>query len=75
MGIDEAGQNDFAGAVDLDDFLAILLQPGIAQGVFGRADGNDLPAEAEDSAIFDDAEFFEVGTAARAGLAGSRSAA
>ena len=68
MGIHEAGQDDFTGAVDLSDFLAVLLQPGIAQGVFGGADGNDLSAEAEDRAVFDDAEFVEVGTTAGAGL-------
>ena len=67
--IDEAGKDYFARAIDLGDFLAILLEPGIAQGVFGRADGNDLPAEAQDRAIFDDAEFFEVGAAARARIA------
>ncbi len=56
--IDEARQNNFARAVDLDNFLAILLQPRIAQGVFSRPDGNDLPAETQDSAVFDDAKFF-----------------
>jgi hypothetical protein len=34
--------------------------------MFGRANGDDLAAEAEDGAVLDDAEFFEVGTAARA---------
>lgn len=38
--------------------------------VFRRTDGNDLPGQAEDSAAFDDAEFFEVGTAARTGFGG-----
>ena len=69
--IDEAREDDFARAVDLENFLAIFLQPGITQSVFGRADGNNLTAEAQDSAIFDDAELLEVGTAARAGLTGS----
>ena len=72
MGINESGQDDFARAVDLGDFLAILLQPRIAQGVFGGADGNDLSAEAEHGGIFDDAELFEVGTASRTGLRGWR---
>jgi hypothetical protein len=70
--IDETGEDDFARTVDLGDSLAILLQPGIAQGVFGRANRNDLPAEAQDSAIFDDAELFEIGTTARSGLTRSR---
>src|ERR1700733_8802592 len=67
MRIDKAGQNNFAGTVDLDNFLTILLQPGITQRIFGRANGNDLPAEAKDSSIPDDAEFSKVGTTARAG--------
>src|ERR1700683_3136805 len=44
--IDEPGQNDFARAIDLDNLLMILFQPGIAQGIFGCANGNDLSAEA-----------------------------
>ena len=39
--------------------LAVLLQPGVAQGIFGLADGDDFSAKAENRAIFDDAEFFE----------------
>ena len=69
MRIDKTRQDDFARAVDLDKFLTVPLQPGIAQRVFGLSDGNDLPAEAENGAILDDAEFFEVGTAAGSRLA------
>ena len=36
-----------SGAVDFGDLLAILLQPRIAQGVFRRADGNNLAAHAQ----------------------------
>jgi len=55
--IDKPRQDNFARAVDLGNFLAILLQPGIAQRIFRGADGDDLTAEAQDRAIFDDAEF------------------
>ena len=71
VGIDEAGQHDLAFAVDLDDCLAILLQPGIAEGVFAFADGDNLSAEAEHGAVFDDAKFFEFWPAPRAGVAGA----
>ena len=66
VGVDKARQHDFAGAVYLHDFLAILFQPGIAQGVFGGANGDYLSAEAEDGGVLNDAEFFESGTTARA---------
>lgn len=72
MRIDESGEDNFARAVDLKNSLAVLLQPGIAQGIFSCADRNDLAAEAEDGAVFDDAEFFKAGTAAWAGCAGGR---
>ena len=72
MRIHEAGKNDSAGAIDLYDLLTILFQPGIAQGVLGGADRDDLPAKAKDSGGFDDAEFLEVGTAARAKFAAGK---
>ena len=56
MRIDKAGEHDFVLAVDLNNFLAIFLQPGIAQCIFGRADGDDFPADAENRGIFDDTE-------------------
>ena len=52
-------------------FLRFFLQPGIAQRVFGFADRNNLPAEAEHGTVFDDAEFFEIGTTARTAAAGA----
>src|SRR6202035_4326579 len=70
VGIHEPGQDNFTGAVDLSNFLAIPLQPGIAEGVFGGADRNDLPAETEDRTVFDDADFSEVGATTRTSLAG-----
>ena len=66
MGIDEAGEHDTAGAVDFGYFLAILLEPGIAEGIFGLADGDDLAAETKDGGVFDDAEIGESGAAAGA---------
>ena len=54
MRIYESGQNYFAGAVNFDDFLAVLLQPGIAQRVFGLAGGNDFAAVFHDDIGFID---------------------
>lgn len=73
MRIDESGQNDFARAIDLSNFLSILLQPRVAQRVFGRADRNDLPAKAQNRTVLDNVEFFEARAAAWSGLAGSES--
>ena len=58
--IDEPGQDDLAGAVDLGDAAAISLQPGIAEGVFRSSDRNDLAAQAEDCAIFDDRKILQM---------------
>lgn len=68
VGIHKAGKDHFSCAVDFDNVLAILFQPGVAERGFGGADRNKFTAKAEDSAIFDDAEFFEAGPAARATL-------
>ena len=51
--IDKTRQDDATAAVDLDDFLAILLQPRIAQRVFGAADGNNLAADAENGSVIE----------------------
>jgi hypothetical protein len=61
--IDEAGKNDFARAVDLDNFFSVLLEPGIAKGIFGRANRDNLSSDAKHRAVFDDAQFWEVGSA------------
>src|SRR5450631_1983464 len=56
VGIDEARQDDFAGAVNFYDVLAVLRQPGIAQSVFAPSGGNNFAPDAQHSAIFNDAE-------------------
>jgi len=61
MRVDKAGQNNLSLTVDLDDFLAILLEPGIAEGVFGPADGNDLATLAEHGSVFEDGEVLQIG--------------
>jgi hypothetical protein len=58
VGIYKSRENDFTRAVDLGDFLAILLQPGITEGVFGSADGNDFAPQGQNGSVFDDAKFF-----------------
>jgi hypothetical protein len=60
VGIDKAGEHYLIFAVDLDDFLAMAFYPAIAQSFFAFADGDDLPAYAQDSGIFDDAELAKV---------------
>lgn len=64
MRIHEARKDDASCAVDLDDFLAILFQPGVAKSVFGSSDRNKFPTKAEDSTILDNAEFVEAATSA-----------
>lgn len=66
VGIDKSGDDDFAGAVDLCDEFAMLLDPGIAKGVFSGSDGDDFAGDAEKSSVFSDAEFSEFMPAARA---------
>jgi len=68
VGIDEAGKDDFPGAIDLVELLAVLLDPGIAQSFFGGTDRDDLARDREDSGVFEDAEVFEVGATARTRL-------
>ena len=70
MGIDESGQDNLAGAIDFDNLLAMLLDPGIAQGVFGLAGRNNLSTQAQHSAVLYDAKVAEPGSSPRTGLAG-----
>ena len=69
MGIDKSRKHYFAGAVDFQNFLAIVLQPLIAEGVFRLTHGDDFSANAQNRAIFDNAQFFQIGTAPWSGLA------
>jgi len=66
--IHEARKDDFACAVEFDELLAMLFDEGIAERVFGRADGNDFAAKAEDGGIGENAKIAESGTAVRAEL-------
>ena len=56
MRIHETRQYDFSRAVDLGNTLAVLLSPRIAQRVFRLAPGNNLPANAQHRAVFDNAK-------------------
>ena len=73
MGIDKTWKDDFAGAVNLANLPAVLLYPGVAQGVLGLADRDDLAADRENGAVFDQAEIAEVASAARALCRGTQS--
>jgi hypothetical protein len=57
--IHETREDNFALAIDLSNSPAILLEPGIAHGIFRFADRSDLSAKAQDGGVFDDAEVFE----------------
>ena len=54
------------------DSFAMLLQPGIAQSILRRADGDNFPAKAQDCPIFDDAQFLQVRTATWASICCAR---
>ncbi len=64
VGIYKSRKDDFVSAIDLENFLAVLPQPRITQGIFRRADRNDFSAEAEYSRIFDDAQTAQIMSAA-----------
>ncbi len=54
VGIDEAGKHHASATVDLDNLLAILLQPRIAKSVFCGANRDDLSGEAEHGSVLND---------------------
>ncbi len=63
MGVDKSWKNNFARTINLDNFLAVLSQPGIAKRIFGFAHRYDFADDAENGGILDDAKFFELVTA------------
>jgi hypothetical protein len=70
--VHESRQDDLPGAINLDNFLAVLPDPGIAQGVFTFAGRDDFFAYAQHCAILDDAEVLQRWAAARAVISGRR---
>lgn len=68
MRVDESRQNHAPAAIDLCNSLTIFLDPRIAKRVLRFANRDDLPADAKDSSIFDDAKFRKGIAAPRAGL-------
>jgi len=68
--IDEPGDYDFAGTIDLGELFAMLPDPGIAQRIFGCADRNDLAANTKHRAIVDYPEFLERTSTTRDGIVG-----
>jgi hypothetical protein len=63
--IHKTRKHDLAATVDLDDFLAVFLQPGIPESVPGLADRNNLPAEAEHGGVLENAQIAELAPATR----------
>ena len=53
--IDESGDHYFSRTIDFNNLLAILCKPGIATGVFGCSDSDNLAACAENCPVLDDA--------------------
>ena len=58
-------------AVNLDNLLAILPDPGIAQRLFGIADRDNLPGDTQHRTIFDDGKFLQIEASAGTGSIGS----
>ena len=71
--IHEAGQHDFARTVDLGDLLRFFLSQGSRSASLVVPTETIFPPRHMHGTVFDDAEFLEVGTATRTGLAGRRS--
>lgn len=67
MRIDKAGKHNLTFAIDLDYSFAIFLQPGIAQGILGFANRDNLAGVANHGGVFDDAKFLELRASARGG--------
>ena len=65
MRIHKARQNHASATVDFNNFLAMLLKPCIANGVFRCADRDNLSAHAYHGAVFDDRKFRERSAASR----------
>ena len=66
MRVHESGQDYLSGAVNFHKLGAIFLEPGIAQSIFGLANGDNLAAEAEHRSVFEDGELFKIWSSARA---------
>ena len=72
MGIHESRQNNFASAVYFVELFSVLFDPGITKSVFGRTNRCDLATDAKHGSVFDDSQFTEFGTTARASVAPRR---
>ena len=62
MRIHKPGQDDFTRAVDFIELSAVLPDPPIAERIFRLAYGDNLPADTQNCAILDDAEFAKLVT-------------
>jgi hypothetical protein len=70
--VNEARQHHLAATIDLDNVLAIFLNPRIEEHILGPADRNNLSAQAQDSAIFNEAELAKLRPSLGTGFAGRR---
>ncbi len=57
MRIHKPGQDDFTRTVDFIELSAVLPDPQIADRIFRLAYGDNLPADTQNCAVLDDAEF------------------
>ena len=64
MRIDKAGQHHAASTIDLDDLLAVALQPTIADRILRGPGRDDLPTDAENGSIFNNSQVGKIASTA-----------
>jgi hypothetical protein len=57
VGIDESRQDDFAGAIDFDEAITVLLDPRVTRCFSSSTDRSDSSSNAKHSGVFDDSQF------------------
>src|SRR5664280_1721196 len=57
VGVNKAGEYDFAGAIDLVDMHRFRREEFVLRDFVGRTDGDDLVVGDEHRAVFNDTEF------------------
>ena len=60
VGIDKSREDDLSLTINLDNLLAILPDPGVAQRLFGIANRDNLPGDTQHRTIFDHGKFRQI---------------
>jgi hypothetical protein len=71
VGIDKSRENDLSLTINLDNLLAILPDPGVAQRISGPAYRDDLPGDTQHRTIFDYGKFRQIEASAGTGPIGT----